>query len=66
MDAKKLINQNNCITKNKKVTDMEIEKIKKELQDDQRCHINESRGEQLEQLCTMFAGVQKQNLASKT
>jgi hypothetical protein len=31
MDAKKLINQNNCIMKNKKITEMEIEEIKKEL-----------------------------------
>jgi len=49
-----------------KIIEMEIEETKNELQDDQRCYINESGGEQLEQFCTMFAGVQKQNLASKT
>ena len=31
MDARKLINQNNCISKNIKITEMEIEEIKKEL-----------------------------------
>jgi len=31
MDAKKLIKQNNCIMKNKKITEMETEEIKKEL-----------------------------------
>jgi hypothetical protein len=31
MEAKKLINQNNCITKNKKITEMETGEIKKEL-----------------------------------
>jgi uncharacterized protein YqeY len=66
MDTKKLINQNNCIMKNKNIIEVEIQEIKKELQDDQRSHVNESGGEQLEQLCTMYAGVQKQNLAPKT
>jgi hypothetical protein len=47
MDAKKLINQKNYIMKNKKITEVEIEKIKMELQRNQRSHINESEGEQL-------------------
>jgi len=42
---------------------METEEVKKEFQEDQRSHVNESEGEQLESLCTMNAGVQKQNLA---
>jgi len=46
MDAKKLIFQKNH-NMNKKVTEMEKEEIKKELQD-QRHHVNESEGEQLE------------------
>jgi hypothetical protein len=33
---------------NTKVTEMETEEIKKELKEDQRHHINESEGEQLE------------------
>jgi ribosomal protein L7/L12 len=33
MDAKNLINQKNCIIKNKKITELETEEIKKELQD---------------------------------
>jgi hypothetical protein len=31
IDAKKLTNQNSCIMKNKKITEMETEEIKKEL-----------------------------------
>ena len=51
--------------KNKKITEMEIEQTKKESQDDQRSHVNESEGEHLEQLCTVNAGVQE-NLAPTT
>jgi len=65
MDAKKFIFQKNH-NMNKKVTELETEEIKKELQEDQRHHVNESEGEQLEKLCTMNAGVQKQNLAPTT
>jgi len=36
------------------------------LQDDQRSHVNKSDGEQLEELCTMNAAAQKQNLAPTT
>lgn len=45
---------------------MEIEDIKKELQENERCRLNESEGDHLEQLCTMDAGEQKQNLAPTT
>jgi hypothetical protein len=45
---------------------METEEIKKKLQDDQRSQVNKSEGEQLEELCTMNAGAQKQNLAPTT
>jgi hypothetical protein len=38
---------------------MEIEDIKKELQENERCRLNESEGDHLEQLCTMDAGEQK-------
>jgi len=45
---------------------METEVTKKELQDGQRSHLNESGENQLEQLYTMNAGVWKQNLAPTT
>jgi len=48
--------------KNKKITKVEFEDMKKELHDDQSSHVNESEEEQLKQLCTMNAGEQKQNL----
>jgi hypothetical protein len=54
--AKKLLNQKNYILKNRTITEMQIEEIQKELQENQRSHINGSEGEQLEQFCTMNAG----------
>ena len=59
MGAKKLINQKKCIMKNKTITEMEIEEIKKELQQDQRSHVNKTEGERLQRLSTMKAGEQK-------
>jgi len=47
VDAKKLINRRNCNIKNKKITEMESEEIKKELQEYHRSHIKESEEEQL-------------------
>jgi len=46
MVAKKVINRKNCIMKNKNITEMETEEIKKEMQEDKRKHINKSEGEQ--------------------
>jgi hypothetical protein len=46
MDAKKLMNQKNYIMKNKKITELEIEEIKKELQGAQRSHLNEREEEE--------------------
>jgi hypothetical protein len=40
MDAKELMNQKNCTMKNKKITDLETEEIKKELQGSQTSHLN--------------------------
>jgi hypothetical protein len=37
-DAKKLMNQKNCIMKHNKITEMKIEEIKRELQASQRSH----------------------------
>ena len=47
MDAKKLLNQKNYIMKHNKITELEIEEIKKELQANQRSHLQE-REEELE------------------
>ena len=65
MDANKIIYQKYYIVKNKNITKMEIEDIKKELQENERCHLNENE-DQPKQLCTMNAGEQKQNLARTT
>ena len=51
--------------KNRKITEMENEEIKKELQENHRSPLDSDR-EQLEQLCTMDAGEQKQNSAPTT
>jgi hypothetical protein len=45
MEAKKLMNQKNYIMKNKKITEVESEEIKKELQGTQRSHLNEKEEE---------------------
>jgi hypothetical protein len=45
MDAKKIVNQKNCVMKNKKITDVEIEEINKELQGTQRSHLNKRGAE---------------------
>jgi hypothetical protein len=67
MDAKKLMNQKNCIMKNKKITELEIEEIKKELQGSQRSHLNEQEEEeQSEQLYTIKEEAKKQNLEPAT
>ena len=47
MDAKKLINQKNYIMKDKKITEMEIEEIKREMQASQRSHLEAREGEEL-------------------
>jgi hypothetical protein len=48
VDAKKLMNQKNCVMKNKKITEVESEEIKKELLGTQRRHLNEREDEQPE------------------
>jgi hypothetical protein len=47
MDAKKLINQKNSIMNQKKITEVETEEIKKELQQNQRNHTGERERKQL-------------------
>jgi hypothetical protein len=41
MDAKKLMNQKNYIMKHKRITEMEVEEIKREMQASQRSHLAE-------------------------
>ena len=47
-DAKKLLNQENYMMKHNKITEMEIEEIKKELQANQRSRLEEREEEELE------------------
>ena len=50
MDTKKLMNQKNYIMKHNKITEMETEEIKKDLQANQRSHIEEREEEEEEEL----------------
>ena len=62
MDAKKLMNQKN-IMEHQKITEMEFEEIRRELQESQRSHLEE-REEQLEHSGTIKYGEQKSKAAS--
>jgi len=64
MDAKKLMNQKNYIMKHKKITEMEVEEIKRELQESQRSHLEEREEEKLEHWGTIRDGKQKPNATS--
>ena len=66
MDAKKLMNQKNYIMKHKMITEMEVEEIKREVQESQRCHLEEREEEKLEHLGTIRNCEQKPNAASTT
>jgi hypothetical protein len=55
------MNQKNYIRKNKKITGLEIEEIKKELQGTQRSHLNEREEDQPERLYTINEEEKKQN-----
>ena len=52
IDAKKLMNQKNYIMKHKKITEMEVEEIKRQLQESQRSHLEEREEEKQEHLGT--------------
>jgi len=52
LDAKKLINQKNYIMKHK-IAEMEVEEIKRELQESQRIHLEEREEEKQEHLGTI-------------
>jgi hypothetical protein len=56
IDANKLMNQKNYIMKHNKITEMEIEEIKRELQASQKSHQEERGEEGLERLGTMGDG----------
>ena len=66
MDAKKLMNQKNYIMKHRKITEMKVEEIKRELQESQRSHLEEREEEKLEHLGIIRDGKQKPNAASTT
>ena len=66
MDAKMLMNQKNYIMKHNKVTEMETEEIKKELQANQRSHLEEKEKEELEHSGTIRDREQNQNTALTT
>jgi len=66
MGAKKLINHKNYSMQNKKITQLETEEIKKELQESQTNNLSKSKKEQLEQLCILSNDEQKQNSAPTT
>ena len=66
VDAKKLMNQKNYIMKHNKITEMEIEEIKKELQANQRSHLEERDEEELEHPGTIRDRELKPNTAFTT
>jgi len=56
MDAKKLMNQRNFIMKHKMITKMEVEEIRRELQESQRIHLEERQEGKLEHSGTIREG----------
>jgi hypothetical protein len=66
MDAKKLLNQKTYILKHTKITDMEIEEIKRELQASQRSHQEEKGKGELEHLGVTGDGEQQPSAVSAT
>jgi small-conductance mechanosensitive channel len=61
-----LMNQRNNIMKHKKITEMEVEEIRRELQESQRNHLEEREEEELEHSGTIRDGEQKPDAASTT
>jgi hypothetical protein len=59
MDVKKLMNQKNYIMKHNKITEMEIEEIKRELQASQRSHQEEKGKGELDHPGTMADSEQR-------
>jgi nucleoid DNA-binding protein len=65
-DAKKLMNQKNYIKEHKKLTEMEFEEIKRELQESQISHLEEREKEKQEHLGTIRDDEQKPKTAFTT
>jgi hypothetical protein len=66
MDAKKLMNQKNYIMKHKKIMEMEIGEIKREMQTSQRSHLEEREEEKLVHTGTTKDDKQKLNAVITT
>jgi hypothetical protein len=66
MDAKKLMNQKNYIMKHKKITEMEIEEIKREKQISQRSQLAERKEGKLVLTCTIKDYEHKPDAVSTT
>jgi hypothetical protein len=66
MDTKKLMNQKNYIMKHKKITEMQVEEIKTELQENHRSHLEEREEEKQEHLGTIRDDERKPNAAFTT
>ena len=66
MDAKKLMNQKNYIMKHKKIMEMEIEEIKREMQASQRSQLAEREEEKLVHTGTIKDEEHKPNTVSTT
>ena len=63
MDAKKLLNQKNYIMKHKKIMEMKVKEIDRELQERQGSHPEEREEEKQENLGTKRDDEQKPNTA---
>ena len=66
MDTKKLMGQKNYIMKPNKIMEMEIEEMKKELQANQRSHLEKREEEELEHRATIRDREQMPNTAFTT
>ena len=66
MDTKKLMKQKNYIMKQNKITEMEIEEMKMELQANHRSHLEEREEEELEHPDTIRDREEKPNTAFTT
>ena len=66
MEAKKLMNQKKYIMKHNKLTEMEIEEIKREMQANQRSHLEEREEEELERPGTTREGEENPKAAFTT
>ena len=66
MDAKKLLKQKNYIMKNKKLTEIEIEEIKREMQVSEGSSLEEREGNQPEHQAIIINGEGKLSVVSTT